>query len=87
MDSGDGNYLNGSIVTAPSSGHITSLSVYVGPIDSTAANRLYQVAAVHRQRGQAGNARRLVDVRDGHRQCLEHRIDQCGRPGEREVRG
>jgi hypothetical protein len=43
LDSGDSHYLNGSKVTTSTGGQITSMSVYVGPVDAMAGNQLYQV--------------------------------------------
>jgi hypothetical protein len=43
-DGGDSNYLNGSLVTTTAAGTIASMSVYVGPIDTSASNRQFQVA-------------------------------------------
>jgi hypothetical protein len=53
-DSGDNNNLNGSIVTAPSTGTVTSMSVYVGAIDSSASNQQYQVAIYTNNAGKPG---------------------------------
>ncbi|MGZ6005541.1 MAG: galactose oxidase-like domain-containing protein [Candidatus Saccharimonadales bacterium] len=44
LDSGDSNYLNGSKVTTSNGGTISSMSVYVGGIDSLSGNQSYQLA-------------------------------------------
>jgi hypothetical protein len=44
VDDGNSNFLNGSKVTTSTGGNIVSMSVYVGPIDSGANNRQYQLA-------------------------------------------
>jgi hypothetical protein len=54
VDSGDSGYLNGSKVTTSNGGQLTSMSVYVGAIDSTAANQQYQVAIYTDNAGQPG---------------------------------
>ena len=54
-DSGDSGYLNGSKVTTTSGGaQVTSMSVYVGSIDSAAANQQYQLAIYADNAGQPG---------------------------------
>jgi hypothetical protein len=42
FDDGDKNFMNGSKVTTVTGGTVASMSVYVGPIDATAANRKFQ---------------------------------------------
>jgi hypothetical protein len=54
LDSGDSNSLSGSLVTTSAGGQITSMSVYVGPIDSSTANRRYQVAIYTNNAGRPG---------------------------------
>ena len=44
VDTGDSNYMNGSKVSTTAAGQISSMSVYVGAVDSMVANRLYQLA-------------------------------------------
>jgi hypothetical protein len=53
-DGGDSNYLNGSKVTTAAGGKIVSMSVYVGAIDSNAANRSYQLAIYADSAGRPG---------------------------------
>ena len=54
LDSGDSNYLNGSKVTTTAAGQVSSMSVYVGPIDSLVANRQYQLAIYRDNAGRPG---------------------------------
>jgi Big-like domain-containing protein len=54
LDSGDSNYLNGSKVTTTAAGQISSMSVYVGAIDSVVANRQYQLAVYTDNAGRPG---------------------------------
>jgi hypothetical protein len=42
MDDGDSNYMNGSKIVTVTGGTVASMSVYVGAIDATTANRSYQ---------------------------------------------
>jgi Bacterial Ig-like domain/Chitobiase/beta-hexosaminidase C-terminal domain/Bacterial Ig domain len=44
QDTGDSNYLNGSLVTTTAAGTIASMSVYVGSLDTSTTNRQFQVA-------------------------------------------
>ena len=68
IDSGDSNYLNGSKVTTPAAGQVSSMSVYVGPIDSLAANRHSPARHLHGQCGPARHAGRRFGHRDARRQ-------------------
>jgi hypothetical protein len=54
LDTGDSNYLNGSKVTMTAAGQVSSMSVYVGPIDSLVANRQYQLAIYRDNAGRPG---------------------------------
>ncbi len=54
LDSSDSNFLNGSKVTTTAPGHVSSMSVYVGTVDSLAANRLYQLAIYTDSAGRPG---------------------------------
>jgi Big-like domain-containing protein len=54
LDTGDSNFLTGSKVTTSAAGQIASMSVYVGNVDSLAANRQYQVAIYTDNAGRPG---------------------------------
>ena len=54
VDTGDSNFLNGSKVTTTAAGQISSMSVYVGTIDSMVANRQYQLAVYTDNAGRPG---------------------------------
>jgi hypothetical protein len=54
LDSSDSSYLNGSKVTTTDGGQISSMSVYVGAIDSIVANRQYQLAVYTDNAGRPG---------------------------------
>jgi len=53
-DSGDSNYLNGSIVTTFGAATAASMSVYVGAIDASTTNRQFQVAIYTNNGGTPG---------------------------------
>lgn len=55
-DDNDSNYMNGSrFTTGPAGGAVKSLSVYVASIDTTAANRQYQMAIYTNSNGRPAN--------------------------------
>ncbi len=54
LDSSDSHFLNGSKVTTTAAGQVTSMSVYVGNLDSVAANRQYQLAIYTDTAGRPG---------------------------------
>jgi hypothetical protein len=54
LDSGDSNFLNGSKVTTAAAGQVSSMSVYVGALDSLVANRQYQLAIYTDNSGRPG---------------------------------
>jgi hypothetical protein len=54
LDSGDSNFLNGSKVTTTAAGQVSSMSVYVGALDSLVANRQYQLAIYTDNSGRPG---------------------------------
>jgi len=54
IDTGDSHFMNGSKVTTTAAGHLSSMSVYVGAIDSMAANRQYQLAIYTDNAGRPG---------------------------------
>ena len=54
VDNGDSNYINGTSVTTSAAGTIASISVYVGAVDSQAANRQFQVAIYADNGGRPG---------------------------------
>jgi hypothetical protein len=54
LDWRDSNFLSGSKVTTTSAGQITSMSVYVGAVDSLVANRQYQLAIYTNTGGRPG---------------------------------
>ena len=54
LDAGDSNYLNGSKVTTTAAGQVSSMSVYVGTLDSLVANRQYQLAIYRDNAGRPG---------------------------------
>jgi hypothetical protein len=54
IDSGCSNFLNGSLVTTSTGGAIKSVSVYVGPIDSSSTNRSFQLAIYTDNGGKPG---------------------------------
>jgi hypothetical protein len=53
-DNGDRNYLNGSKVTTNAAGQIASISVYVGAIDTLAANQRFEVGVYTDNGGRPG---------------------------------
>jgi hypothetical protein len=54
IDTGDRNFLNGSKVTTTAAGQVQSMSVYVGAVDSQAANRQYQLGIYSDLTGRPG---------------------------------
>ena len=54
LDTGDSNFLNGSLVTTTTASAISSMSVFVGAIDTVVANRLFQVAIYTNVAGRPG---------------------------------
>lgn len=55
FDVGDSNYISGSLVTTPAlAGAVSTLSVYVGPVDTLVANRQFQMAVYTDAGGRPG---------------------------------
>jgi hypothetical protein len=54
LDSGDSHALNGSRVRTSAGGQIASMAVYVGSVDSSSANRQYQLAIYTDNAGRPG---------------------------------
>jgi hypothetical protein len=55
VDSGDSNYLNGSSITTTTAAVVTSMSVYVTDVDTSASNRQYQFAIYSDGGGRPGS--------------------------------
>ena len=54
LDTGDSHYLKGSKVRTAAAGQVSSMSVYVGAVDSLTANRQYQLAIYTDTAGRPG---------------------------------
>jgi Bacterial Ig-like domain len=54
IDTGNSNFMNGSKVSTTAAGQISSMSVYVGAVDSMAAKRQYQLAIYTDNAGRPG---------------------------------
>ena len=54
VDEGDSNFMNGSLVRTTAGGQVTSMSAYVGAIDSSTTNRQFQLAIYGDNAGRPG---------------------------------